>query len=383
MKTKTLLVNLTVVAGSLVIGLLLCEVGARLILHSADYLTVEVVPDPVMGGVPSASSRGGFDAWGFRNRAVPTSADIVAIGDSHTYGNTATMEDSWPLVLGRLSGRSVYNMGLGGYGPNQYFELFKTRALSLKPRTVVLGLYMGDDFENAFLITYGLEHWAYLRELPPEKVNFDIWQEPPAPSWHKKMRVWLSRHSVLYQLIVHGPLLGRFQGDIQVDNALKVSPGLASLLVVPEKNIREAFLPVEILRRLNQQSDSVREGMRITFKLLAEMNEICRQQRIQFLVAVIPTKETVFSKYLEHNSQLPLSDVLDRLIANERIARDKMFAFFAESDIAYVDTLPGLQQSVGNELYARLATDMHPSRNGYRVIAEEISAALQEKGSHK
>jgi hypothetical protein len=378
-KIRTLLINLAVVAGSFAVGLLLAEGGARLFLHSADYLNVEVVPDPIFGAVPSTSSKGGFDAWGFRNRAVPASADIVAIGDSHTYGNTATMDDSWPLVLGRLTGRSVYNMGLGGYGPNQYFELFKTRALRLKPRTIVLGLYMGDDFENAFLITYGLEHWAYLRELPPDKVNFDIWQEPPPRSWHKKLRVWLSRHSVVYQLIVHGPVLGRLQGNIQVEQAAKASPGLATVLIVPDKNIREAFLPVEILRRLNQESDAVREGMRITFKLLGDMNDTCRQKNIQFVVAVIPTKEMAFSKYLEHNPQLPLSDVLDRLIANERLARDKMFSFFRQSGIQYVDTLPGLQQSVGNELYARLATDMHPGKNGYRVIAEQISRALREK----
>jgi hypothetical protein len=377
MKTRTFFLNIIVAAAAVAIAVLLCEAAARLLLHSADYLSVEVVTDPVYGAVPSPNSKGGFDAWGFRNPTVPPTVDIVAIGDSHTYGNTAMMDDSWPMVLGRLTGRTVYNMGLGGYGPNQYYELFKTKALSLKPRMIVVGLYMGDDFENAFLITYGLEHWAYLRELPPEKVNFDIWQAPPAPSWHKKIRIWLSRHSVVYQLLVHGPLLGRWQGDIQVDNALKASPGLASLLVVPEQHIHEAFLPVEILRRLNQQSDSVREGMRITFKLLAEMNEMCRQRHIEFVVAVIPTKEMVFSRYLEHNPKLALSDVLDRLITNERIARDQMFAFFARSNILYVDTLPGLQQSVGNELYVRNANDMHPGKNGYRVIGEEIAAALR------
>jgi lysophospholipase L1-like esterase len=99
------------------------------------------------------------------------------------------------------------------------------------------------------------------------------------------------------------------------------------------------------------------------------------------VVAVIPTKEMAFSKYLEHQPTLPLSDVLDKLIANERIARQKMFAFFDEAHIAYVDTLPGLQQSVGHELYARLATDMHPGKNGYRVIGEEIAAALQERNA--
>jgi hypothetical protein len=43
----------------------------------------------------------------------------VGSGDSHTFGNTATMNDSWPSVVARVTGREVYNLGLGGYGPNQ------------------------------------------------------------------------------------------------------------------------------------------------------------------------------------------------------------------------------------------------------------------------
>ena len=59
----------------------------------------------------------------------------------------------------------------------------------------------------------------------------------------------------------------------------------ATALIIPEKNILEAFLPTGIVRRLDQESENVREGMRITFKLLAEMNEISRQNNAQFVVA--------------------------------------------------------------------------------------------------
>jgi hypothetical protein len=380
MRFRKFLINLITLGVSAIIGVLLCELGARLVLQPADYLSVEMVPDIALGAVPSTRSRaGGFDDWGFRNRSVPATVDIVAIGDSHTYGNTATMDDSWPYVLGRLSGQSVYNMGLGGYGPNQYFELLQRRALSLKPRTIICGLYMGDDFENAFLITYGLDHWAYLRKLQPGKVNFDIWEAPPALTTQRRIRQWLSRHSVVYQLIVHGSLLGRFEGNRQIAKAAQVSNS-ATTLVVPEKHILEAFLPEGILRRLDQQSEAVREGMRITFQLLAEMDAIARQNGARFVVAVIPTKEMVFSEYLEHNPKLSQSGVLDSLLANERVAREKTFKFFVDSNITYVDTLPALKRARENEIYARIATDMHPGKNGYHVIGEAVFEALKPPG---
>src|SRR4029077_3346139 len=134
---KKALLNLSVLVASIGLGLLLCEFTARLVLNPADFLRLEVVHDDVLGAVPSPSAMAAFDRWGFRNPRVPESADIVAVGDSHTYGNSARMVDSWPYVLSRLTGRKIYNMGLGGYGPNQYFYLSKTKALSLKPKMII------------------------------------------------------------------------------------------------------------------------------------------------------------------------------------------------------------------------------------------------------
>jgi hypothetical protein len=95
MKVRPILVNSAVLLISCVIGLVLCEVGVRFALTASDYLTVEMVSDEVLGAVPSRHTRaGGYDYWGFRNRHVPDSSDVVAIGDSHTYGNTARMEDA-------------------------------------------------------------------------------------------------------------------------------------------------------------------------------------------------------------------------------------------------------------------------------------------------
>jgi len=380
---RTCVTNLLLLAMAGVFGLLLCEGIARLVLRPADYLSVEMVKDEVLGAVPSPHTKaGGFDAWGFRNREVPDTADIVVIGDSQTYGSAATMTDSWPYVLGRLTGRRVYSMALGGYGPNQYLHLLKTKALSLKPRMIVVGLAMGDDFENAYLITYGLDHWAYLRTLPAEKVNFDIWEAPAAPTWHKKARIWLTRHSVTYQIIVHGPVLGRLYGEIEIQNARRLFDS-ASVLSVPGKNILEAFLPREFLRRNDQANPSIREGMRITFALLAEMNDICRNNHVEFLVAVIPTKEMVFSEYFDSDPNLALSDVLHRLVANEGIGREKLFAFLTEAKIAYADALPALRRAAERKIFTRLAGDMHPNKDGYHVIAEAVFEAVRKSEARK
>src|SRR5262249_17942708 len=187
----------------------------------------------------------------------------VAVGDSHTYGNTARMKESWPFVLGQLTGRQVYNMGLGGYGPNQYFYLSQTKALTLKPKMIIWGLYMGDDFEGAYSLSYGLEHWAYLRVLPPRKVDPDVWEAPPEDTLVKRIRVWMSRHSIIYQMVFHSGFGGHVTGEVQIKNAAQLYPGIATSINVPGTNLSEAFRPKGMLTRLDMDNPDIREGMRI------------------------------------------------------------------------------------------------------------------------
>ncbi len=381
MKLKTVVLNLAVFVIAVGVALLLAEGAARLFLNPADFLRLEVVHDDILGAVPSKSALAAFDGWGFRNPKVPETSDIVAVGDSHTYGNTARMVDSWPYAVSRLTNRQVYNMGLGGYGPNQYFYLSKTKALSLKPKVIIWGLYMGDDFENAFSLTYGLDYWKDLRVLPPQKVEANIWEGPATDTGTRRIRVWLSRHSVIYQLAFHVGFGGRIKGEVQIKNAPELYPGYATSINLPDKHILEAFRPKAVLFGLDQDNPNVREGMRITFELLKQMKGICQQNHVQFVVVVIPTKEMVFSEYLEHNPKIPMEDVIDKLLVSERAARTQLFQCMSQENIGYVDPLSKLRKSVSEGLYASSAGDMHPNRNGYRVIGEAVAEFLKQ-GDH-
>ncbi len=114
--------NLGLLCASLAISILLGEGVFRLFLHEVDFLQPDLIPHPVLGRI-IAPGTAGHDAWGFRNRQVPDRATIVAVGDSMTYGISATAQESWPSWLARLSGLDVYNLSLGGYGPTDYQEL--------------------------------------------------------------------------------------------------------------------------------------------------------------------------------------------------------------------------------------------------------------------
>lgn len=372
------LANLALFAVSMVVALVVCEWGSRLVFDPVDYLSPRLVRDDILGiRLPPRSS--GHDEWGFRNPDVPASADIVAIGDSHTYGNCAKMVEAWPAALSQLAGKKIYNLGMGGYGPNQYKHLLETTTFKLKPKTVICGLYMGDDFDNAYRITYGLNYWAPLRQRAGEVAEADIWEKPANTqdaSWHKHVRVWLSEHSILYRVTVHGLLAG-LKAKVQVQNAAKLYDSTFSL-ILPEQKVEESFSPKGLLRGLDQSSPTVQEGMRVTFKLLAEMNELCAKHGARLVVVIIPTKESVFARYLEKNQNGELGEIARKVISNERMCRERLIEHLNANKIPFVDSLPALvQASASDKLYANSAQDMHPNKNGYRVIAEAISAKLR------
>jgi hypothetical protein len=112
--------------------------------------------------------------------------------------------------------------------------------------------------------------------------------------------------------------------------------------------------------------------MRITFDLLGMMAQTCHEHGCRLLVVLIPTKESVFAEYVAHDPELYLRDVVLDLVTQEAQARTRLVGFLDQAGIPYVDTLPVLRRRVADRLYTRSDADMHPSKNGYRIIGEVV-----------
>jgi len=125
----------------LAVGLGVAEFGLRVVekYQLGDRGGGEILSDPELG-VRVAPNSPGHDANGYRNAVARTQADIVALGDSQTWGVNAQAMDAWPQQLEKITNRLVYNMSVGGYGPVQYSQLIP-RALNFSPKVVVVGLY--------------------------------------------------------------------------------------------------------------------------------------------------------------------------------------------------------------------------------------------------
>jgi len=356
----------------LAISLLIAEGVSRTVFDPIDFLKPRRVPDDVLR-YRIEPGTGAHDSRGFRNRSVPGTADIVAIGDSHTYGISARARDSWPSALGRMTGKTVYNMSLGGYGPAEYLYLMENEALALHPKIIMAGFYLGNDLRDSFTAVYNVSQWKELRNpefsRAPESGDDDDEED-----FSYGVGDWLSGHSVLYRLVSSS-----FVGD-NLRQMRRMKRGEEIVMLEDEKTgINTGFTPDQRLRGLDLENARIKEGLQLSLEFFNRMNELARKNNIEFLVVIIPTKESVFAKYIEGNTALPASNKIDYLIGNERRVDTAVKTYFGEHNIEYIDVLGPLSRSAGREQIYPNNFGGHENKSGYRIIAESVGDYLDNR----
>jgi hypothetical protein len=375
--------KLTLLALTSLLSLGMLECAARQIIDPVDVLVPVLLEDQVLRWRVEPRSAG-HDDWGFRNREVPDKVDVVAIGDSQTYGAGSRARDTWPAWLGRLADRSIYNISLGGYGPIDYMALVEQKALTLSPEHIFVGLYLGNDLVDAWRSIYTKEAWTRLRDpdfafTEPKSEDEQIL---PATLEHRgtiesivqPLREWLHHSSVVYRTLAVG-FGDRIRG-FMLQHEISSNPNHTVLWdaegeVVTTFDFRYRFQSVDF------DDPRVGEGVRLSIEALQEMADMARAGQVGFTVVVIPTKDRVFAPDLLAVEGLRDADVVRRLSENESLAEAQIVSSLRARGIDVVLTLPALRANRHDGIYPK-SSDGHPNREGYRVIAELAEGSLRE-----
>lgn len=369
--------KLCLALASVLLTLGIAETALRFVRQPMDLLRPDLVADPVLG-FRIAAGTGGHDAWGFRNERVPERVDVVAIGDSQTWGIAALASENWPSWYAQLTGRSVYNLGVPGYGPAQYRHLLETKALPLEPALIIVGLYFANDFYDAYEAVAYTDHWADLRVDSMRGIERSSdWIHPALvieagrrDSRVKAVRDWLRTHSILFGTFEAG-WLGQLINAWGDQNAYLTGQVCSMTLSEPFVTV---YRPESHLHGMDLQDPAVIDGIDLTLGFLRQMADLAATHDSAFLVVLIPSKESILLGPMDEPKG-ECERIVERVIAAETVMRGRVTRFLDAQGIAYVDTLPPLV-AAGREtrIFLRSADD-HPNGRGYRVIAEAIVGA--------
>lgn len=379
--------KLLTVAASTIFALALGEVALRLLFPAP------VVSDPILG--VKLQPGGEYDRRGFRNAEALDEAAIVAIGDSQTEGNNATAAEAWPQVLAQLAATTTYQVAVPGWGPAQYRYILD-QTLELKPSTVVVGLYLGNDLLDTVNRVYGGETNAWARWRRPDftldgsndsgevrmmlESGYDRGSLKLA--W-LKARWWVRRHSRLYELLGNGTRSIREAIGISKTTSEKIEGVSQWADEHPEtafsydrEPIRTLLSPAYRRAAVDLTQPNAAEGWRLTQEALTEMASLLAERHVRLLVAIIPTKELVYGRYSGQLGET-LSPEMDQYLAAEETLHGAVIDFCRSRQLSCIATIDELVASLarGEAAYG-VTLDGHPKALGYRAIAEAINRAL-------
>ncbi len=90
------------------------------------------------------------NALGFRGDGeVPDLVDLVALGDSFTFG--VGSEAPWPVLLEGKSGLRVLNLGMGGTNPSKHVAPLVAYGLPRQPELVLEAYFEGNDLYTCYM----------------------------------------------------------------------------------------------------------------------------------------------------------------------------------------------------------------------------------------
>lgn len=346
------------------------------------------VDDPVLGHRPNPDFFE-HDAKGFRNKAVPApgEVDIIALGDSQTYGTGVHRAEAWPRQLERITGHRVYSIAFGGYSPAHYPFLID-EALILKPRSVITAVYFGNDLLESFLFASREQNLNRFAPKNPKQFEQAIRLEKESPVTTEVNRI--ANDPEFFLAYENTSWVNRLAENVKIiEYALKLAEKISgegdSPCAAPEQGIGPppahaaptVLTPQYRLLTLDLQDVRVREGLRITQDALKTMHEKLKGAGVDHHVMFIPTKEKVYEEMVMQESP---NEAFKRLVENETQAYNVLAGFLQEQGIPYSSTLPALKKSLweGKTPY-RNSSDGHPSPEGQRAIAECIAVFYSPK----
>ena len=343
------------------------------------------------------------DSIGFRNSEDYETCDILAVGDSFVEGSDVSDEDTWPVILSKLSGKTVCNMGMSGTDPLDYYDRFKKLGLAKKPKILVCMIYEGNDFNVKGSLQQRLDALKKgLRE--PQTFSRKL------RKYRKTSPVILgARHAILYLCTPKEET--EFEPEKSAEKPEKIAKPTEVVEVENQLGKGISWLPVKVpatengkyyhfppkrmlsfFRKKNEFADST--GWKCAEYALLKMKDKCDKNGIRMVVVFAPTKPHVLIPLVKEeispdifhafarlkDRSIPDPDTFTKeLFDNMNVVKEQIAGFCNKNGISFVDPSIALRNEMkkGNQVY--FTYDQHWTPPGHKITAEAIAERIEEQ----
>ena len=370
MQKKKLLYNLTLALSSIIITLLVIEVGIRLVLPSQRHLAMYqrsgsdnhvLMPNLNLRYNQKEFSHSVItNSAGFRNKEELVNKDIILfIGDSFTFGSGVDEEYHYSHIFDKLLNWNekkfnIYNAGVPGYSTID--ELIYIRGLinrGLDIKKVLLGIDISDFNENLLFPIYDIQD-GYLVFSTKDKKGAVV-------SGLNFLAANSELVNFLYYRVVHSSVLKNY---------------LASIF----SNLKYLHinLPDRNLQLFARQKNDISEKKLTVFKEhLTKIIELCKASNIELYVYYLPMIQEIY----KDNYQNTLATYsLKEEDFNLTFLNGYIEQICTENGARFLDIKKDLLRSNSERLY--YFVDQHFTRYGNLITGISIYNGYQDDKRH-
>jgi len=344
---------------SVLATLLALEAGLRLIdgvpFKAENYIAAKVsllakayptVYDPLLGFAPRPDYDSADNAWGTQvtldhrgirfngKTAPPETAPVLAVGDSFTFGDEVSDDESWPALLEGMIGEPVLNAGVFNYGLDQVVLRTEKLLPETKAKTLILSFVYGDVRRSQAAQRTGVEKPYFTVD---EAGELQLNNVPPSPNRPRPEQLGMERTVLGY-----------------------------------------SYLADWVMRRLgkeewwyaggNPQIFAHHDGPRVACLLLQRLRAFAEEQGV--LVMIV-------AEYFPRNFTEPQNPKSVEEIAGTA----DLLACARDQGFITVDTFAPFQRAIerDRDAFFELIAGAHFSRQGNRIVASMIAEAYDKR----
>jgi len=340
------------------------------------------VADPAPTGEYSATELR-TDADGFCNDSVPQACDIVVTGDSFVGQSPVQRDYYWSEIAAKKAGMSLYNLGVGGYGPQQELGVLKRYGLPKKPKIVLWAYFEGNDLRDA-------ERFIEYRKSGLNWLEFNGTSKMRFPYTHPVVRLLIAIVKALSPQAPQSSPLPPYPKPYELR-----ADGWGWLVSFDRWTFRT-------LTESKTRIENSPEWAATTATLL-KAKRLCNESGARFVLVYLPDKFTVladealarfekdkekiyeFAKPAlnenvlkkEDGTEITPEEFVEILRQNCGAQHDALKEFCAKEGIPFIDTVPALRESVKSRECPYYSYDTHLSAMGETVVADAVASFLK------
>lgn len=381
-KGKIRIKNVVLFAVYLIILVLLIEISLRIfypqpvfkrklpesfprIYETGDYLPFKLKPnskDYFLGPIDEFNASVEINSKGYRDYEFDVEKKIdeyriLFLGDSFTFGWAVELEETYHKQLEKRlnSNYEVISAGwVSGQSPDTAYLYLKKEGIELNPDMVIIGVYIGNDFDDYKTYKHILE---FDENGDLESISSDLLYvdeenrlrmiEIDNRNFLKKalykINVFLTFKSHFYTLFKNSfrkPLSFFYSGKPSVDVSSQI------------------------------YTDEIRKDIDYNLDFFLKIKNLTDRNNISLVLVLIPYEEQVYGKKIRDESNL---------LKNWTKPSEFMKDFGLKNDILIIDLLPYFNEYVkNNEEKLYFSGDGHWNRNGHRLAGKILYDELNK-----